>query len=129
MKNLLRVSAFVSLLMIASIAAFSQKTCEMKFRVHEPLSALDPPFYANFYLIDTSIPSCLEKNLVPLQVFDNQINTYLFISPNPSSFFPVYKYYVEVWDSNGHQGSGWSVSFNASDYVNKTIPVDIINLE
>ena len=109
-----------------SIAGFSQgKTCAMKF-TPDPLS--HSPYYATYYLIDTSIPAVVESH-VGVQVYDNQENTQVFTSSSPSSSSSIYKYYVYVWDSNGHSGSGWSVSFNAFNYYNNKIPVDIIYLQ
>ena len=126
MKNILKISAFVSLFLMISIAGFSQgRTCAMKFR---PATTSIQPYYAVFYLVDTSTSSILDQSPV-IQVYDNIENDNTFSSYAPSSTTPIYKYYVYVWDSNGHSGGGWSVSFNAPAYFGDEIPVDIIDLQ
>lgn len=125
MKTLLRISALVSLLLMISFVGFGQgKTCAMKFR---PAPTSNPPYYATYYLVDISIPYSPQN--FTIQVYDNQENDQTFTSNYPSSSSPIYKYYVYVWDSNGHSGGGWSVSFNALTYYNIKIPVDIIDLQ
>lgn len=127
MKNLIKISAFVGLFLMISFTGFSQgKTCAMKFR---PAPTSLPPYTGTYTLIDvTNFPPFIQQ-ITPVTVYDNVDNLVTFSSTVPSSSSPIYKYYVQVWDSNGHSGAAWSYSFNAPTYYNNTVNTDIINLQ
>lgn len=117
MKTLLRISALVSLLLMISMAGFSQGTCGMKFSPHNPPAPGDSPWNATYYIWDVTNSQPYETKAFPFPpgVSPTQENDLTFNSISiPTG--ATYRYLVYVIDGNGHWGYGGSVTFTAAQY-------------
>ena len=115
MKTLLRISAFVSLLLMISMAGFSQGWCGMKFVPHNPPSPLDPPFNAIYYIWDITTAQTVTADPV-LGVSPTQENDHQFTTVTTLTSTDYYLFVVSVQDQTGHYGTGGSAAFTGAQY-------------
>jgi hypothetical protein len=117
MKTLLRISAIFSLLLMFSMAAFSQGgTVGMKFSPHtSPPPASTSPYQAYFIIYDVTSGSSAETSTAQV-VSPTQENDYPFNATylNPTHTFRFVAY---VWDSSGvYSNYGSSATFTGAQY-------------
>lgn len=115
MKNLFKISAIASMLVMISIAGFSQYTASAKIT-----NPGNPTYNYTFWLVDTSSPPTIIGG--PFYVSGPDPFQDYYFGPNSSvtSNLAIYRYYVQVTDGSSptKSGAGWSAAFNALGYAN-----------
>jgi hypothetical protein len=123
MKNLIRISALATMLVLISVAGFSQKTCSIKIK---NVGSSVPQYTANVYLVNTTTNPVTKIDQVLFYTIYTGMsnNVQMNISLNPA-LDPIFRYVVEVTDGNGTTVQGVSALFSSSDYMTNNIPVTI----
>jgi hypothetical protein len=117
MKTLLRISALVSLVLLISMAGFSQGgTVGMKFSPHTGFPPSTSPYQAYYFIYDVTTGNTVENSIAyvvsPTQENDHQFNTGAILTSTDT-----YRFVAYVWDNSGlYSGYGSSATFTGAQY-------------
>lgn len=117
MKAILRISALFSLLLMISMATFSQGGwVGMKFSPHPPPNPSAAPYYAIYIIYNVSAGTQGETSSAQV-VSSTQENVYQFTTTSLTSG-DTYRFVAYVYDSSGYGYYSWgsSTTFTGAQY-------------
>jgi hypothetical protein len=127
MKNLIKISAIACLLVMISVAGFSQKACSIKIK---NIGTSMAPYKANIVdlIITTPANAFVEASPdAPGPIYTGTDNNFKFTTIMQPAANPIFRYVVEVQDNSNPPQVIQTVSelFSSSDYLSRNIPVTI----